>query len=84
MLLQSLQSGALAANPQATGLGQPNGLGNNSPVAGLLQSVVQLLQSVAPLLQALGSRLQSNQPALQLGNQLQGATGYGNQFRVAT
>jgi len=84
----NVNNATFAANPyatqglnfdQQTSLGQLGGLGN-SPVAGLLQSVVQLLQSVGPLLQALGNRLQSNQPALQLGNQLQGATGYGNQF----
>jgi hypothetical protein len=84
----SINNATYAASPygtpglnygQQTTLGQLGGLGNNQ-VAGLLQSMVQLLQSVAPLLQALSSRLQSNLPALQLGNQLQGAAGYGNQF----
>jgi len=71
MLLQSLQSGASVANPQTSALGQPNGLGN-SPIAGLLQSVVQLLQAVTPLLQALGNRMQPNQTAMQFSNQLGG------------
>jgi len=71
MLLQSLQSGASVANPQTSMLGQPNGLGN-SPIAGLLQSVVQLLQAVTPLLQALGNRMQPNQTAMQFSNQLGG------------